>query len=322
MFGYDSNLMAWWLWGGGKKNNSNFNKYQTNRTFIDILNHIMNLAVNTFEWEGLPETADEKYIEKSLLFNGNIAMGKDKDLGLITLPFNASNNVNIYGDPTTITLNGLGGYNKEFIPYMRGSNDEELHVNAVRGYDNPNGYPAISRILDAAARLTEVKRTMDITVKKLKNPYLFIGDKSQTDSLKKMLRSVENNEEAILVGDRIDVSSFRAEDIHIDTQVIEELWNQYMRLYNEVLDSLGINTNPNFDKNSGVSADEVQSNNQSVTSNLDIRLRSRERFCEDVNALFDLNMSVKIRHQEMVEDYGLDDNETETEDNNEKDGEE
>ena len=42
--------------------------------------------------------------------------------------------------------------------------------------------------------------------------------------------------------------------------------------------------------------DEINSNNEVTNLGLQIRLKSREKFCEQVNELFGLNISVKLKN--------------------------
>lgn len=315
---FTNNLMAWWMLNGIGMN-KNYASYQNNMTFMNTFMKLFNFAINTFEWKGLPDTVNEKYFEYALLFNGQAAIADDKNLSYIGLPFSYGSDLNIYGDTNKIRLYGTNGYSQEFNSYIRGLNDENLNINAVRCFDNRVGYPYITYIYNAAIRITQTLRSIDVAVKKLKNPYIFAGDKSNEADYKKLFESLENNDEAILLQKGLEKNDLNINDVHIDVQVVVELWNQYERLVNNIQETLGVTNNPNFDKKSGVNSDEINSNNQSTSINLDIRLKTREEFCEDLKDCFGLDVSVGIRHQNMIEAYDLVDNDNEQEDNEDGD---
>lgn len=46
---------------------------------------LMELAISTFEWENLPDTCDERYMELSLFNEGSAVFFKDEELGYLAL---------------------------------------------------------------------------------------------------------------------------------------------------------------------------------------------------------------------------------------------
>ena len=330
MFGQiDQNLMAWFLWGMDPKKRSKYQARLSNdRVFVNQLQLLTNLALNTFEWTGLPDGTSGKFIEEAMLYSGNCALAMDEDLGFITLPFTNSDKVNIYGEPVQIKLSGKAGYSKYFVAATSLTDAETAKltkVEAVPGYDNQQKYAYFMYILDYAGKISSVLRSLDVSVKKIKNPHIIIADKGDEQAYRKYINDLETNENAIMLSRSINTeNALTTTDITIDTAVVDTLWQQYQRYFADIMQILGIENNPQVDKIAGVSDEEVNSNNMSTNEMLDIRLKERTIFANKCNEIFGTSISVKIRHQKMLEDFDLlpddesDDKDTQTD--NEKEG--
>ena len=70
-------------------------------------------------------------------------------------------------------------------------------------------------------------------------------------------------------------------------------------LEREILTFFGLNNN--FEKKERLLVDEVNSNNEFISSNVDIMLKCREDFCKEVNEMFGLNISVKKKYGNIEE---------------------
>ena len=318
MFGQiDNNLMAWFLWGMDPKKRGKYQaKFKNDKIFVNFLQLLTNSAVNLFEWEGLPDMTSERFIEEAFLYSGNCALIKDPELGFLTLPFTQSSKINLYGEPNAININGKNGYSKEVICSTSLTDTDiarEIKVEAIPGYDNYQKYPYFQYILDYAERITQVFRSLDVAVKKLKNPYIIVANKQDELAYKQYINSLEMNEDAIMVAKGVDTDNpLSTTDIHIDTQVVDSLWNQYQRYYSDIMQILGINSNPLVDKVSGVSQAEVDSNNSTTNLNLEMRLKERNEWAEKCNEIFGTNISVKVRGA-VSYDEDVQDNEEEEE---------
>ena len=62
----------------------------------------------------------------------------------------------------------------------------------------------------------------------------------------------------------------------------------------QLLTFLGQNNTP-VDKKERLITDEAESNNQLIQSFADLQLEARKKACEEINAMFGLNVSVKRR---------------------------
>lgn len=49
-----------------------------NATYIQYFNRLVELSVSMFEWQGLPETVDPRYLELHLFQNGSVVYFRAK----------------------------------------------------------------------------------------------------------------------------------------------------------------------------------------------------------------------------------------------------
>lgn len=309
MFNYD--MTMWMMMGLSPKNNKKMEEYKNNKIFITELSYLMNLALDLFEWEGLPETISPTFIEKSLLFRGNVGMQVSEEFGLIALPFSRTQGVNIYGEPETVELNSMNGKTFKGVPYMIGY-DNTFADTAIM-YDNPARFVVGMEIIDGAMRIGDLMAAQVVAAKKLKNPYVFIGDKNEENKIKLLMENINNNSEAYLLGDSMRIESlFSAVDISINSDSVRAIWEALRNNENRLRERLGFNANENIDKKERLLTDEINSNDEVIDTALDFRLRQRKEFCDVCNEMFGLNMSVKLRRETIAEykeifdeDYGV-----------------
>lgn len=293
--------LSYWMYSG-KTKQKQVNKFKNDRSYLNAYNTLFNLCINMFEWEGLPDTIDERFMEGTLITNGRVAIAKDEELGFIALPFTNQDLVTIYGYSPRINLYGRNGYNKEFDAYVI-SADNSI-ANAVRGYDNPSGYPYVNIINEAAERISETSRSIDVGTTKLKNPYIIMANANRKHEVEQYMKALKENHDAILLAESLAMEdAIKVEKVQFDVAALDALWEQKRRYSSEAREALGIENNENIDKSERLLVDEVNANNTVTQMNLDVRLRSRQEFCEIVNEQFGLNISVKIRHDEMLKEF-------------------
>lgn len=269
-------------------------KYENDIEFQNTFFRNFNLAVSTFQWDGLPPTCNARFLEMCLLLDGCATFVKDTDLGYLTLKAApVAENYNVYGETDKLYGYGWNGFNNIYTAYMEGSDNTNVQAILVR--DNPTMYPIVSHILMKSNRLTSTMRSMDVAVKKLKVPYYITCDESQKSSVQKILDDVEGNVERIIVNRSTAENMFQVFPTRIDPALITRLWEHYQNLETDLRDTLGIPNAVNKDKKERLLVDEVNSNEESTHISLDIRLESRKKACEAINKVFGLNVSVRIR---------------------------
>lgn len=268
-------------------------KYKNNLEYRNNFMQLFNLALSAFEWEGLPDTCNERYLEMGLMLTGVGMIAKDPTFEFVTLRgMPAGAKYNIYGEPSKIHGYGFNGYQREYSCYQQGTAD--YNVEAVICRDNVMMYPYISYINAFAQRITEMMRTIDVATKKLKVPYIIEVEQGQVPSVKKMLQDVDNNEESIIGQKSANTVEFKLWPTQVRGEVLKSLWESLSNIDTRARETLGIESNPNTAKKERQITGEVEANDMFTALNIQHRLRQREIFCQTVNEVHGLNISVKL----------------------------
>ncbi len=277
---------------GGPKGKKKDALLMNNREFMNQFIKWFHLYETTFDWEGLPEGTDPKFFENMLTL-GPACLRLDKVEGFQTLGFMAKQ-FNITGRPTT---GGAFGYFGNFKPctcYIDGA--DNTGVDTVVCFDNPTGYPGINQIEAAARRLADLKRSMDVFVNTLKQPFFIQCEETQKETIERILNKANDNEIAVLYSSALNSDSIQILQTGANPATLEAYWQHYENIEAEISKVLGITNGTNLDKKERLLVDEVNNANGQTDDNLAVRLRTREEFCEYVNKYFGLNVSVKVHN--------------------------
>lgn len=255
---------------------------------------LMLIARSLFEWEGLPNNMDERWIEKYLFGSGKCIFYKDPMLGFMVAGFGQQGSINCYGDPTSVypvaenyVYNGPELINGENCYVIR-NNDLML----------PN-FPIIRHY---SFKLTNIDRAIDVNIEATKSPIIVRCSDKQRLSLKNAINQRRDNEPVIWASDNSNIGDMVST---LDTNapvVFPQLQTQKHMVLNEVFTDLGIN-NANMDKKERMVASEVDANDEQVKASEDVMLKTREEACKQINRIFGLNISVKRRKLESIPEY-------------------
>ena len=258
-------------------------EYSTNHT-DQLYNRFLNLALNRFTWNNLPEGITSRKIEEMLIKNGRVMFFKDNGV-FITLPAFGVGMYDIYNEPIYYNVVG-NNFNKTI--------DRDTGVIIRNNATSTNDH---DDLLLFAERINDVEQTMDINLNSQKTPYVILCDEKERLTFKNILNQVQKFKYAIfgskgLKMNNIDVLQTKA-DFLLDK--LQDTKNAYM---NELLTFLGIN-NSNTDKKERLLVDEVNSNNDFILVNIDHMYDERKRAVEEINKKFNLNITVEKREVEL-----------------------
>jgi hypothetical protein len=141
-----------------------------------------------------------------------------------------------------------------------------------------------------------VERTLDTNVKAQKTPFIITGTDKELLTLKNIYNKIDNNEPAIYLDKSFDLKSIEVLNIKAPLAT-SELQDYKQTLMNEFLTKIGVN-NANTDKKERLIMDEVNSNNEVITSYVDLMLTERLNGCKLINEMFGLNISVKLKNEQ------------------------
>ena len=265
-----------------------------NMTFSYYYYKLMLVARSLFEWSGLPNNMDERWIEKYLFTSGKCIFYKDPTMGFMVAGLSQQGSINCYGDPTTVyPVAENYVYNGEKLV-----NGENCYVIRNNDLMLPN-FPIIRHY---AYKLCNIDRAIDTNVEAVKTPIIVRCSEKQKLSLKNAINQRKDNEPVIWSSDLSDINEM-VDTLSTDAPVVfPQLQTQKHMILNEVFTDLGIN-NANMDKRERMVANEVEANNEQVKACEDVMLKARQQACKEINRIFGTNISVKRRKLEEIPEY-------------------
>lgn len=273
------------LWGLLGKQKTSLTQNQL--TVTNYYHWLKMLCMSMFEWTGLPETINTDYLEETLFETGKLIFFKDDVLGYLALRCVPQGTVNVYGEPTSYTVNVPGYQSKIKLVHRH---------NAVVIKNNQLAEPSMYMVGDFAGRLAETERTIDINIKAQKTPWLVsVANDKVLLSLRNAYKQLSDGEpvlfvdKELLAGDPLKVMNTSA------PYVVDKLDTHKMNLWNEALTFLGIN-NANTEKRERLITDEVKANEQLVTMSANTMLKKRKEAAETINKVFPgLDVGVELK---------------------------
>lgn len=264
-------------------------KFANDWTFLQFYFRLKEIAISEFEWIGLPNTCDERFLELNLFDLGYGLFFEDLDTGaFFTLKASFESRFNIYHIPI---------YRRAIS--ITGKTWECDDLNSVLVYNNRLRIPSSSVILDFAERLYRIQRSIDQNVDAMRTPYILTGAKSQERVIKEMYKKVSEFDGAIYtdkdapITKQIEVLNLNPPEYYAKLDV------HFQRVWNQALTYLGLN-NTNYEKRETQTEDEINANNAEVEASRLSRLIARKDACKKINELWpELNVDVRIREERL-----------------------
>lgn len=271
-----------------------------NVNFTRIYDYYKMLALNMFTWENLPQTMNSRYIENALYENGLCLVNNDTNMGLISVPCNYGADMNINGESTEVITSGYN-YIKT-INYIKNKDCVLIRNNdlakATRDY-----------IANYAERMLEVEMCIRANINQQKFPWFINATEKTKKALEIIFEKVENFEPFILANREIGLGDNALEVLTMPTPYVADKLNEYKyELEREILTFLSLNNN--FEKKERLLTDEINSNNDFISTNAMLMYKNRLQACEEINKKFGLNVKVSP-NKEMISKYYQDDEEKE-----------
>lgn len=250
-------------------------------TFSTLYNKFRMLACSAFEWDGLPDVIEEKFIERLLFDYGQAVFFRDPHMSYMCLEAQDSGELNVYGEPLFYMATG-------FNYHRRLSADECVIVE-----NNQHRRPTHDFVMFYCNKLAEAERTMDVNVKTCKTPFIIACDDKDVLTFKRIYQMIDGNTPAIYADKGLNLDALNV--LKTDAKFLgNDLMDYKKSVENELLTFLGFD-NLAVDKKERVNLSEANSNNQITESFAELQLNSRKLACERINKMFGLNVSVKRR---------------------------
>lgn len=272
----------------GRKTQTTEAMILNNRTYLDYFYRLKELAVNRYEWVGLPSEIDERFLEMALCEAGMAVFFFDEiaeQFAALTCMIGGP--LNIYNVPTEITAYAANGYQRHLNP-----------ENSVLIFNNYLRQPCFPTLELFARRLYEIERTIDVNIKGQKTPKIMRMDETQRLTMLNLLMKWDGNEPFILADKKLDLDDIKVVDTSAP-YVADKLEILKGQIWNEALTYLGID-NTNTDKRERLISDEVTRNMGDIYLQRSIGLNSRNQAARWINEMFGTEISVRWRDSSLA----------------------
>lgn len=292
----------------GRKRDLQFceSAYMNNRTYLQYYNRLTELAISMFEWQNLPETIDQRFLEMCLFSDGMCIFFQDEVLGYLSLQCMIGGKLNVYRIPMERRAYATNGYQRE----LDGTNSVIIF----------NNYLHTNSMLDVemfSKRLYNLDRAIDVNANAQKTPVLIQCDESQRLTMKNLYKQYEGNEPFIFGSKGLDANGLKVLQTGAP-YVADKLYELKTQIWNEALTYLGI-SNVNAVKKERMITDEVTRNQGGTVASRYSRLESRRQACKQINEMFGLDIWANYR--EDFQDIEEQENENEEEEKEYRGGE-
>lgn len=254
--------------------------------------YLLEKVMSVFEFE-LPEMWDKNYFLYSLFLNGYLAIVNTDKFGVICQHCGLRG-YNIYYNPThAIIVN----------PLLTGILEPKIGTQCSLIRLQPN-YSGVSDIVNYYAdNMAMTAETCEMNIMNSKLSFLFaVRGKSQAESMKKILDQVMRGELGVFYDEKLKMGN---DNIPLDffnndlkkNFIAPELQDTLRRWEEMFCNEVGI-PNIRSDKKERMIVDEVNSNNIECFTKAELWLETLKEGVEQTNKMFNLDLSVKLRHNE------------------------
>lgn len=257
------------------------NKLETTMDYIDYMTE---RCMSIFKWNNLPDTIPQDVLELYLQGNGNCFFTK-------------------VNDKYYVFTGGLGGepdYNYRPTLYTVANPALNYNESLKIGIDGVliKNDTLLKGLLPLHKRYATILANNEISLKiadiNLRITSLISStDDNTTKSAEKYLKDIEDGKLGIIADDGF-VDSIKAQPLAVNERILTALIEYQQYVKSSWFNELGLNSNFNGMKKEAISDSEQAMNEDVLKPLIDTMLECRQKACEEINAMFDLNISVEL----------------------------
>lgn len=262
---------------------------------------LINLALAQFEWHGLPETVDRRWLERTLLFTGRVLVYQPKgmdDTWLGTDFVNVGSTFDVYGYPVEVEgITAMGGRIETDTWEIIFDNMSYMGVQGGTPMNLTNVSCSLLPKIDLYARmLAQVHLTFMSNLQMQNTPYIIATNRAKNLTMKNVLNRVLGFQNVIEVKDDLELDkAIKTLDLKVEYKGTEMLAT-LKTLWAEALSMLGITAETT--KKERMLADEITLDRQEDILSLNSRLLNRVDFCNKMNKDYGWGVSVNLSSED------------------------
>lgn len=274
---------------------------QENATTWYFRRYLIQKILSVYEFDGIPETWSVDYFLYTLFVWGFVAIVETDKFGVI--PQHCSLfGYDVFYRPTNVTIAN---------PLLRGILQPQIGVDCELIRMQPDYGSCWDIVTYYADLLSLASESLAVNIVNSKLAYVFACDNKNTaESFKKMYDKLNEGNPAVFADSKL----FAEDGEPLWTTFQNNLKQNYvagamlddmLKIDARFCTDIGI-PNVNLAKASGVTDNEVESNNIDTKTKASLWLETIQDGLERTNAMFGLNLSVKFRFEEVENDVDVD----------------
>ena len=256
-----------------------------------------------FKWENLPPTVPQDYLERSLIRHGNVLFYEHPDIGLDILQCEVigynRHNLPTHARATVMTTNNeisqpIERVIKRLADSSRAVEEFNPQTDGVLIRNREDGSSMKDIVDHYAYRLALAQQAFDTSLLWANVPYIFqVSSDDVKLSIEKMFNDIFTGHPFVIVDKYLLADNKDRAGVPGVPYIGKELLDTLNELMMKFRQTVGIAT-AGVDKAERVGKFEVDINTQHTKTVLQIMLEQRQLACENINAFFNLNVSVSV----------------------------
>jgi hypothetical protein len=239
------------------------------------------LCVNRFNWKGLPQSVDTRFMEVTLYNHALVVIFKDSVTGmLLAARATPGTGYDMNMNPLSYRLQPL--QSGTLPQHLR--NLELSARNVVPVWGNAFRIPDFDVVQFYSSRIAQTERTIDINLKAARHTKILAYDENMQLTAQNINKMLENGDFSVSVTKQMgeDLTKvIQVLDMGVHPEQIERLSVVRDRFWGNLMGLLGIN-NANQDKKERLVASEVEGNDDQVGNFRRINLNWRQKAADQI----------------------------------------
>lgn len=279
--------------GRRKKTQFDISALDNTLSYSDYIYKLLELGISRFQWNDLPPTIDERFLELTLMTDGQAIYFRDDVMGDLALQVMIGGPLDVYRVPIERTAFAANGYNKR----LNNTNSVIIWNNLLR----TNTYYIV---LKYAKLLYDLDQIINVNLRAQKTPVLIKGTPQQKMTLENVYKQYDGNEPVIFGYQNLDLNDITV--LKTDAPyVADRIYDMKTKYWNEALTALGI-SNVTMSKKERLITDEVNRSMGGTVAMRNSGLEARRYAADQINAMFGTNISVNFRDTDASLDFDED----------------